>query len=142
MLQALMESRKARSLSSPNPNVGVVIVKNNRIISRGHTQLPGKAHAEIIALKRVPYSLKGASLYVTLEPCSHYGKTPPCTDMIIKRGIKEVVIGIKDPHRLVHGKGILQLRKSGINVITGILKNRINEELQWYLKYTIKKAPL
>ncbi|MBU1075972.1 MAG: bifunctional diaminohydroxyphosphoribosylaminopyrimidine deaminase/5-amino-6-(5-phosphoribosylamino)uracil reductase RibD [Spirochaetes bacterium] len=141
MLQALIESRKARSLSSPNPNVGALLVKNNRIISRGHTQIPGKDHAEIAALKKAPYNLKGVSLYVTMEPCSHYGKTPPCTDMIIKRGVKKVIIGIKDPHKLVHGKGVLQLRQNNISVITDVLKDKINQELQWYLKYTIKKTP-
>lgn len=141
MLQALIESRKARAFSSPNPNVGAVLVKNNKIISKGHTQIPGKEHAEVMAIKKASNDIKGASLYVTLEPCSHYGRTPPCSDLIIKKKIKNVFIGIKDPHPIVYGKGIKKLKQNNITVITGILKNKIEDELQWYIKTIIKKTP-
>ncbi len=141
MLQALHESRKARSLSSPNPNVGAVIVKNNCIISKGHTQKAGKEHAEVYAVNNASENLKGSSLYVTLEPCSHHGKTPPCVDLIIKKGIKNVFIGIKDPNPIVSGNGIKKLKKAEINVKINILKNKILDELQWYIKYIQKKTP-
>lgn len=141
MLQALIESRKARSFSSPNPNVGALLVKNNRIISKGHTQRYGCDHAEVIAIKKAKEPIKGSTLYVTLEPCSHHGKTPPCTEKIINNKIKEVVIGLKDPHPIVQGKGIQLLKKNNIKVTVNILKEKITEELQWYLKTVYKKSP-
>ncbi len=141
MMQALIEGRKALGHSSPNPNVGAVIVKNNRIIGRGHTQIPGQEHAEVMAIKNAGTQVHGSSLYVTLEPCSHFGKTPPCTDYIIKNNIKEVYMGIKDPNPIVCGCGMKQLRDYNIRVREGVLREKIMNEFQWYLKYTKLKLP-
>ena len=99
--------------SGPNPTVGAVVVKNNQIISRGWTQPGGKPHAEIVALKK---NLFGATLYTTLEPCSHHGKTPPCVDQIIKSKINRVVIGLKDPNPKINGKGVRLLKMPTIKL--------------------------
>ena len=141
MHRALIESRKAIPFSSPNPNVGAIVVKNNRVVGKGFTQIPGNAHAEVIAIQKAGSNAKGASLYVTLEPCSYYGKTPPCTDLIIQKKIRNVFVGLKDPNPAVFGKGIDKLRRNKINVKIGILKEEIEDELQWYIKYTLKKIP-
>ncbi len=141
MYQAILESRKAQPLSSPNPSVGAIIVKNNQIISSGYTQPPGKPHAEVMAIRRARGEEKNAEMFVTLEPCVHYGKTPPCADLIIKSGIKRVVIGMQDPNPVVKGKGIQKLKKAGIEVVCGVLKRKILEDLQWYIKYTTLKLP-
>ncbi len=123
MARALELAEKGRGKTSPNPLVGAVIVKNNKIISEGYHKAVGKDHAEIMALKNVHESVAGSTLYVNLEPCCHTGRTGPCTEAIIKNEIKKVVIGIKDPNKLVHGKGIRQLKKAGIEVVTNILKD-------------------
>lgn len=141
MRAALQESRRAHSFSSPNPHVGAVLVKQNKIISKGHTQPPGKSHAEIQAIKKAGLAVKNSSLYVTLEPCSIFGRTPPCTEQIIKSGIKNVYIGMKDPNPKVSGKGARLLKKAGIQVYAGLLKKEIEEDLQWYIKYCQKKTP-
>ncbi len=140
MRLALHESRKARAISSPNPNVGAVIVKNNRVISAGFTSNYGGPHAEVVAIKNSPVPVKNATMYVTLEPCSHFGKTPPCADLIIKHKFKRVVIGIKDVNPVVCGNGIKKLKKAGIEVKTGVLKKQIENELQWFIKYISKKT--
>jgi diaminohydroxyphosphoribosylaminopyrimidine deaminase/5-amino-6-(5-phosphoribosylamino)uracil reductase len=141
LYQALIESRKAQAISSPNPSVGAIIVKNGRIIGKGWTQFYGGPHAEVMAFKNCNEDPSGATLYVTLEPCSHYGKTPPCTDLIISKKIKKVVIGIEDPNPIVCGNGIKKLKSAGIEVKTGILKEKIEKELQWYIKYIKKSIP-
>jgi len=116
--------------ASPNPLVGCIIVKGNRIIGKGYHQKYGEAHAEVNAIKeskKHSKSLKGASLYVNLEPCSHTGQTPPCVDLIIKEGINKVYIGTKDINPLVNGKGIRKLKNTGIEVISGILETDCKE---------------
>jgi len=130
LLQALIEARKSEPISSPNPAVGAVIVKHNKIIGKGFTQSPGKHHAEVVAIKNCKENPNNATMYVTLEPCSHFGKTPPCVDLIIEKKIKRVVIGIKDPNPIVNGKGIKKLKKAGIYVTTSILKDKIIEQMQ------------
>ncbi|MCX7833898.1 MAG: bifunctional diaminohydroxyphosphoribosylaminopyrimidine deaminase/5-amino-6-(5-phosphoribosylamino)uracil reductase RibD [Ignavibacteria bacterium] len=130
--------------TSPNPLVGCIIVKNNRIIGRGYHKYYGGAHAEINAindaLKRKE-NLEGSTLYVNLEPCCHYGKTPPCTNEIIKNKIKNVVIGMEDPNPLVSGKGIKQLRNAGIKVEYGIKKDECIELNKTYIKNICDKLP-
>lgn len=114
---AIEEAQKAVGLTGHNPAVGAVLVKKNKIISAGHTQRPGKDHAEIVAIKKAGSIVRGATLYTTLEPCSYEGKnTPPCTNAIIAAGIKHVIVAIKDPNSLVNGKGIKALKKAGIKV--------------------------
>lgn len=129
---------------SPNPLVGCIIAKNNQIIGKGYHRVFGKAHAEINAIndaKKNGYELKNSTLYVNLEPCNHFGKTPPCTDAIIKEKIKNVVIGMVDPNLEVKGKGIKKLKNSGINVTTGVLKNKCEDLNKFYLKYITEKMP-
>jgi len=141
LLKALIEARKAEPTCSPNPAVGAIIVKNNQIIGSGFTQSPGRPHAEVAAINKCKINPENATMYVTLEPCSHYGKTPPCVDLIISKKVKRVVIGIKDPNPLVNGKGIKKLKQVGIEVKTGVLKDKIIEQLQWYLKYIKTSVP-
>eukprot|EP00831_Metopus_contortus_P025700 TRINITY_DN22077_c0_g1_i1.p4 TRINITY_DN22077_c0_g1~~TRINITY_DN22077_c0_g1_i1.p4 ORF type:complete len:125 (+),score=13.91 TRINITY_DN22077_c0_g1_i1:586-960(+) len=112
--KAIELAENARGKCSPNPFVGCVITKNGKIIGEGFTQPWGKDHAEVQALKQAGELAQDSDLYVTLEPCSHYGKTPPCALAIKQAGIKRVFIGIKDPNPLVSGKGIAILEEAGI----------------------------
>ncbi len=109
---------------SPNPMVGCVIVHGNEIIGEGYHQKFGEAHAEVNAINAVKNKalLPGSALYVNLEPCSHFGKTPPCSDLIISSGIRKVVVGMEDPFPEVMGKGIRKLRQAGIEVVCGVLE--------------------
>lgn len=133
MQRAIRNAEKARGKCSPNPFVGAVIVKNGKLIADGWTHEYGSDHAEIHALKRASGSVKGAEIYVTLEPCSHYGKTPPCALALIKAGIKTAYIGISDPNPLVSGKGIAMLREAGIEVQTGFYSQKIETQLEYFL---------
>ena len=121
MAYALKLAEKGRGKTSPNPLVGAVIVKNDKVIATGYHKAVGKDHAEISAIKNAKESVTGATLYVNLEPCCHIGRTGPCTDALIKNKIKRVVVGIKDPNPLVNGKGIRILRKAGIEVTVNVL---------------------
>lgn len=141
MRRAIQAAEKAHGLCSPNPFVGAVIVKNNQIIATGHTQCYGCDHAEVQAIKYAGDAANGADLYVTLEPCSHYGKTPPCALAIIKAKLKRVFVGIIDPHPLVSGKGLEMLRDAGIEVHWGILEAQIRRQLESYLCFIQKHRP-
>ena len=136
MKNALNISLRGIGNTWPNPSVGVVVVKNDQIISRGWTQPGGKPHAEIVALKKKVFF--GATLYTTLEPCSHHGKTPPCVDQIIKSKINRVVIGLKDPNPKINGKGIRKLKKKKIKVTIGVLQKKI-KKIHFGFFYKIKK---
>ena len=114
MRLAIELAKKAEGRTSPNPIVGAVVVKNNRIIGKGYHRYFGGPHAEIYALRQAGKRAKGATMYVSLEPCSHYGRTPPCTDAIIRSGIKRVVAAIKDPNPVNNGRGLRILRSRGI----------------------------
>ena len=138
MKAALNEAVKGLGFTNPNPMVGAVIVKDGRIISRGYHRRYGELHAERNAINNCKDNLNGSEIYVTLEPCCHYGKTPPCTEAIIQSGIKKVFIGSEDPNPLVAGKGAETLRKHGIYVESGILKkecDRINDVFFHYITY-------
>ena len=139
---ALAEAKKGEGQTSPNPMVGAVLVKNDRIISKGYHRGPGKLHAEAVVLKDAGPDARGSTLYINLEPCCHTDKrTPPCTKEIIKSEIKRVVIGIEDPNPLVNGRGIKELIDAGIEVEEGVLKKdaaRINEA---YAKFVTKNIP-
>ncbi len=142
MKRALRLAKRGGGKVSPNPMVGALIVKNERIISEGYHAFFGGPHAEVDALRKLKAGEAiGSTLYVNLEPCSHYGKTPPCTDAIIKAGIKRVVIGMVDPNPLVHGRGIDKLKKAGIEVRTGILEEQSIELNEPYIKYITKHRP-
>ena len=131
MRAALTEARRGIGSASPNPAVGAVLVRGQRVISRGYHRASGLPHAEIECLAAAPSgSLRSATLYVTLEPCSTIGRTPPCTDAIVRAGVGRVLIGATDPNPLHGGRGIDQLRASGIKVTTGVLAaecSRLNE---------------
>ena len=126
---------------SPNPLVGTVIVKNGRIISKGYHKYCGADHAEIDAMKKAKQSLRGATLYVNLEPCAHFGRTPPCADQIIKAGIKRVIIGMKDPNPMTCGKGIRKLRKAGVLVEVQKQKQAFEDLNEIFIEYITAKSP-
>jgi diaminohydroxyphosphoribosylaminopyrimidine deaminase/5-amino-6-(5-phosphoribosylamino)uracil reductase len=141
MLKALELSQKGIGYTKPNPLVGTVIVKDGKIIGEGYHELYGGNHAEINAFKNATTDVSGATMYVTLEPCSHYGKTPPCANAIVEKGIKKVVIALKDPNPLVAGKGIKILEDNGIEVVTGILEEECKKTNEIFLKYITIQTP-
>ena len=126
MQLALNLASKGLGKVAPNPMVGCLIVKNNEVLASGYHQEFGFAHAEVNAIEQLDSSIstKDCILYVTLEPCSHFGKTPPCADLIIQKGFKLVVVACQDPNPLVAGKGIKKIKDSGIEVIEGVLEKR------------------
>lgn len=135
---------KGKGYVEPNPLVGCVIVRNNKIIGQGYHIRFGANHAEVNAVNdalKNTKTIKGSTLYVNLEPCSHYGKTPPCTDLIIQNKIKRVVIGLKDPNPLVNGKGISKLKKAGIEVTAGVLSQKCSELNEKFIVNVTKKRP-
>jgi diaminohydroxyphosphoribosylaminopyrimidine deaminase/5-amino-6-(5-phosphoribosylamino)uracil reductase len=134
MAAALDCAQKAKGRTFPNPSVGAVIVKNGALVGKGATERGGVPHAEKIALKKAGNHSFGAVMYVTLEPCDHFGKSPPCTDAIIAAGIKKVIISVSDPNPLVAGRGIRKLRKNGIEVEQGLMREEahaLNEDFFW-----------
>jgi diaminohydroxyphosphoribosylaminopyrimidine deaminase/5-amino-6-(5-phosphoribosylamino)uracil reductase len=133
MIQAIIEGEKGRWIAPPNPSVGCILVKNNIEIARGHTLEPGHGHAETVALQRAGSDAIGATAYVTLEPCSHFGKTPPCANALIAAGVKRVVIGTVDPDPRVSTNGIHLLRQAGIEVDTGIAEKEVTKSLRAYI---------
>ena len=135
MRLALKLARKGIGKTSPNPNVGAVVVKNGRLIGKGYHKKFGGPHAEVFALQEAGEAARGASLYVTLEPCFHFGKTPPCVDLIIARGLKRVVIATPDPNPLVNGKSIQKLKKSGIDVTVGIEQEKAQQLNEAFFKF-------
>lgn len=141
MNSALVLAKKGIGKVEPNPAVGCVIVKNNKIIGKGFHKKFGGPHAEINALKNCKQSPAGATMFVTLEPCCHYGKTPPCTNAIIKAGIKKVIAATKDPTKKVNGKGFKILKKAGIKVITGICQNEAQILNAPFFKFAGTKKP-
>lgn len=141
MRRAIELAKKGVGKVSPNPLVGAVIVKEGRIIAEGYHAIYGGLHAEREAFAKLNESADGADMYVTLEPCCHYGKQPPCTQAIIEHGIKNVYIGSDDPNELVAGKGIKQLKQAGINVVTGILKDECDSLNDVFFHYITHKTP-
>jgi diaminohydroxyphosphoribosylaminopyrimidine deaminase/5-amino-6-(5-phosphoribosylamino)uracil reductase len=137
MQRCLELARNGAGMVNPNPMVGCVIVRNGKIVGEGFHKKFGGPHAEIFALKRAGNKTKGATLYVSLEPCAHFGKTPPCTDAIIQARISQVVIASKDPNPFVSGKGIRRLRGAGIQVKVGLLQKEaklLNEKFFKFMK--------
>lgn len=136
-------AKKGLGTSAPNPMVGAVITYKDRIIGEGYTSAFGGPHAEVNAIRSVaePELLKKATLYVSLEPCCHHGKTPPCTDLIIEMGIPKVVIGLTDPNPKVAGKGIEKLKENGCEVLFGIREAACREHHRRFLSYHEKKRP-
>lgn len=141
MRLALQLAKRAQGETSPNPIVGALVVKNGRIVGKGYHKKAGLPHAEIVALEDAGKRALGATLYVTLEPCAHFGRTPPCVDEIIASGIKKVVIGMIDPNPLNNGKGISILRQHKIKVETGFLEDDLRRLNEVFIKYITKKMP-
>lgn len=141
MEYALSLAELALGYTSPNPAVGAVIVREGMVVGLGHTQPPGYAHAEVMALRQAGPLAKGATMYVTLEPCCHRGRTPPCTEAIIEAGIGRVHVAIIDPNPAVNGKGVQQLREAGIEVVVGEHEEKAREINEGYIKYITTGYP-
>ncbi|MDP6102197.1 MAG: bifunctional diaminohydroxyphosphoribosylaminopyrimidine deaminase/5-amino-6-(5-phosphoribosylamino)uracil reductase RibD [Dehalococcoidia bacterium] len=141
MKRALELSREALGLSSPNPPVGAVVVKDGRIVGEGHTLPPGQAHAEVIALNQAGELARSATLYTTLEPCCHFGKTPPCTRAIIQAGIAQVHIATNDPNPLVNGKGVAELEGAGLSIHQDECSEEAEEVTEAYIKFVTTGLP-
>lgn len=141
MERALALAARGRGTTTPNPMVGAVIVKDGRIIGEGYHIRAGEGHAEVNAFKNATEDVTGATMYVTLEPCSHYGKTPPCADKIVEKKIGRVVVGALDPNPLVAGRGIEKIRNAGIPVVTGVLAEQSIALNEVFMKYIVTKRP-
>ncbi len=135
MSEAIHLATRGMGKTSPNPMVGAVITRNNRIIGRGYHRRYGEAHAETVALIDARYQTADATLYTNLEPCIHYGKTPPCAEAILRAGIKRVVVSMLDPNPAVAGKGVAFLRKNNIKVDIGLMCQESSELNRAYIKF-------
>lgn len=144
MAQALQQAESGRYITTPNPSVGCVLVSAGRVIGRGHTQQVGGPHAEIMAMRDAQAAgelLNGATAYVTLEPCSHYGRTPPCAKALIEAGIARVVAAMVDPHPLVAGQGLALLQAAGIRAESGLMAAAARESLKGFLSRVERGRP-
>ncbi|MDF2473964.1 MAG: riboflavin biosynthesis protein RibD [Anaerocolumna sp.] len=141
MRRALELARQGEGHTNPNPLVGAVIVKDGKVIGEGYHEAYGSHHAEVNAFLNATEDVAGATMYVTLEPCSHYGKTPPCANKIIEKGIKKVVMAHKDPNPQVAGRGIRILKENGVEVVTGLLEEESEKINEVFFKYITKKLP-
>ena len=137
---AIEEAKKGIGAVNPNPLVGAVLVRNNEILSTGYHAIYGGPHAEVNAISKIE-NPENCTIYVTLEPCSHFGKTPPCTDLIIKSKIKTCVIATLDPNPLVSGNGVRKLKEAGIEVIIGVLENEALNLNKVFFKFIQEKIP-
>lgn len=141
MRMAVAEAKKGIGRVNPNPLVGAVLVKDGRILSKDYHHQCGQLHAERLAILHCTEDLTGATLYVTLEPCCHQGRTPPCTEIILESGISTVVVGSPDPNPLVAGKGIGILRDAGLTVVTGVLEEECREMNRVFFHFIETKTP-
>src|SRR2546423_2484600 len=145
MHRCLELARSGMGHTAPNPMVGAILVHGDRIIGEGYHQLYGQPHAEVNCINSVKeedgYLIEQATMYVSLEPCAHFGKTPPCADLIIKKKIPEVIIGCRDPFEQVNGKGIEKLQAAGIKVLSGILEEECKELNRRIFTFQTKHRP-
>ncbi len=141
MRRALILAKRGKGLVNPNPMVGAVVVRSGRIIGEGFHRRAGEAHAEIKALEQAGEGARGATMYVTLEPCNHFGRTPPCTEAIIQAGVSKVIFARKDVNPLVKGGGAERLRKAGIIVQEGLLEKESAELNRSYERYVVSGRP-
>jgi diaminohydroxyphosphoribosylaminopyrimidine deaminase/5-amino-6-(5-phosphoribosylamino)uracil reductase len=133
MRLALREARRGLGRTSPNPAVGAVMVKNGRVVARGHHARAGTPHAEAVAIRRAGARARGADLYTTLEPCNHWGRTPPCSLAIMEAGVRRVVVGSRDPNPLVVGHGLARLRRGGVMVVGDVLRRECDAlNAEWF----------
>jgi len=141
MRLALSLAKKGEGKVSPNPMVGAVLVKNGKLIAKGYHRYFGGPHAEVEAIQRAKDKARGCTLYVTLEPCSHYGKTPPCTQAIIRAGIRRVVIATLDPNPINSGRGVQELKKAGIEIELGVCEEEATKVNEAFFKFMKKRIP-
>ncbi len=141
MNRALALARRGAGLTRPNPPVGAVVVKNGRVVGEGWHRRAGGPHAEIYALRQAGSKARGATLYVTLEPCSTWGRTPPCTDAIVQSGIREVVVATRDPNRKHAGRGLRLLRQQGISVVDGVRAEEARSLIAPFAKWVLQGLP-
>lgn len=139
--RAISLALRGRGKTSPNPLVGAVIVQKGRIIAEGWHRRCGADHAEIAALKKAGARAKGATLYLTLEPCAHYGRTPPCVDQIIRSGIRTIYVGMKDPNPLTNGKSIRKMKRAGIRTRVGFMTTQLRRMNEPFIKSVTKRMP-
>ena len=141
MSRALELARRGEALASPNPMVGAVLVRGGRLLSEGFHTYDGLRHAEIVALEAAGPAARGATLYVNLEPCCHTGRTGPCTRALIAAGVARVVAAMSDPHSVVAGGGFRQLRKAGIEVISGVLESQAQQLNEAFSRWVTARRP-
>lgn len=144
MKECIQLAQKGAGNISPNPLVGCIIVKDGKIVGKGYHRKYGESHAEVNAVndaKKNGFNIEGADVYVNLEPCSHTGKTFPCSDLLVKEKAGRVIIGMKDPYEKVNGRGIRELKKAGIEIICGVLENECRELNKFFVKFVTKKLP-
>ena len=141
MQRALEQAELGEGDVHPNPLVGAVIVNEGRVVGRGYHRRFGGPHAEVLALDEAGEAARGATLYVTLEPCCHQGKTPPCTDRILASGVQRVVVAVRDPNPEVDGKGIACLREAGIEVVEGVLGDKAEQQNEIFFTYARHHRP-
>jgi len=141
MRRALALARRGLGRTSPNPMVGAVIVREGRIIAEGYHHAAGRDHAEVDALNHATADVAGATMYVTLEPCSHFGRTPPCADALVAHKLGRVVVGMEDPDSHVRGRGIGKLNAAGIPVTVGILETECRSLNRSYIKHRTTGLP-
>ena len=138
---ALTLARRRKGLTHPNPTVGCVIVKDGEIVGIGNHEKAGLPHAEIVALNQAGERAKGATMYLTLEPCTHWGRTPPCTDAIIRAGIRKVYVAVTDPNPIIAGGGVKKLRSAGIEVEVGLLEKEARVVNEDFFRYITDSRP-
>lgn len=141
MARAIQLARCAQYTSHPNPNVGCVIVRDHQVIAEGWTQRAGEAHAEARALQQIDHQAAGATAYVTLEPCSHHGRTPPCADALVKSGVKRVVAAMVDPNPLVSGKGLQKLQQAGVETASGLMEEQARQLIPGFISVMQRQRP-
>ena len=141
MREALELARRGAGTASPNPMVGAVVVARTRVVGRGYHVRPGSPHAEVLAIEEAGEAARGGTLYVTLEPCAHWGRTPPCTEAILRAGLSRVVAAMEDPDAQVRGRGLQRLREAGVETSVGVAgedARRLNEA---YVKHRTTGLP-
>ena len=141
MLRALKLAARGRGRTRPNPMVGAVVVQGGRIVGEGWHRVAGSDHAEVVALRAAGARARGATMFVTLEPCAHTGRTPPCVDAILRAGIRRCVVAIQDPHEIVNGRGLRRLAGAGVEVEVGLCAEEVKQQLGGYVLAHTERRP-